>query len=192
MTCQKVINGDENIMYLKDKLNESDIKLLENINIKISNRQYGCGEIYEMAENCVFNGEIFYMETDDDLSYEYMFLVDKLLAYGDNAYSGDEEGAWYNNFEELKEKIINQDMVVVNFKYKDKEYEIANMFDENKFFDIEQEEDEFIQAKYGYPVYRLINDKKEKTYYKTFEELLCNVKVEDNNIKDIFKDLIFY
>lgn len=192
MTCQKVINGDENIMYLKDKLNESDIKLLENINIKISNRQYGCGEIYEMAENCVFNGEIFYMETDDDLSYEYMFLVDKLLAYGDNAYSGDEEGAWYNNFEELKEKIINQDMVVVNFKYKDKEYEIANMFDENKFFDIEQEEDEFIQAKYGYPVYRFINDKKEKTYYKTFEELLCNVKVEDNNIKDIFKDLIFY
>ena len=192
MTCQKVINGDENIMYLKDKLNESDIKLLENINIKISNRQYDCGEIYEMAENCVFNGEIFYMETDDDLSYEYMFLVDKLLAYGDNAYSGDEEGAWYNNFEELKEKIINQDMVVVNFKYKDKEYEIANMFDENKFFDIEQEEDEFIQAKYGYPVYRFINDKKEKTYYKTFEELLCNVKVEDNNIKDIFKDLIFY
>ena len=192
MTCQKVINGDENIMYLKDKLNESDIKLLENINIKISNRQYGCGEIYEMAENCVFNGEIFYMETDDDLSYEYMFLVDKLLAYGDNAYSGDEEGAWYNNFEELKEKIINQDMVVVNFKYKDKEYEIANMFDENKFFDIEQEEDEFIQAKYGYPVYRFINDKIEKTYYKTFEELLCNVKVEDNNIKDIFKDLIFY
>ena len=192
MTCQKVINRDENIMYLKDKLNESDIKLLENINIKISNRQYGCGEIYEMAENCVFNGEIFYMETDDDLSYEYMFLVDKLLAYGDNAYSGDEEGAWYNNFEELKEKIINQDMVVVNFKYKDKEYEIANMFDENKFFDIEQEEDEFIQAKYGYPVYRFINDKKEKTYYKTFEELLCNVKVEDNNIKDIFKDLIFY
>ena len=192
MTCQKVINGDENIMYLKDKLNESDIKLLENINIKISNRQYDCGEIYEMAENCVFNGEIFYMETDDDLSYEYMFLVDKLLAYGDNAYSGDEEGAWYNNFEELKEKIINQDMVVVNFKYKDKEYEIANMFDENKFFDIEQEEDEFIQAKYGYPVYRFINDKIEKTYYKTFEELLCNVKVEDNNIKDIFKDLIFY
>lgn len=55
MTCQKVINGDENIMYLKDKLNESDIKLLENINIKISNRQYGCSEIYEMAENCVFN-----------------------------------------------------------------------------------------------------------------------------------------
>lgn len=192
MTCQKVINRDENIMYLKDKLNESDIKLLENINIKISNRQYDCGEIYEMAENCVFNGEIFYMETDDDLSYEYMFLVDKLLAYGDNAYSGDEEGAWYNNFEELKEKIINQDMVVVNFKYKDKEYEIANMFDENKFFDIEQEEDEFIQAKYGYPVYRFINDKIEKTYYKTFEELLCNVKVEDNNIKDIFKDLIFY
>ena len=93
---------------------------------------------------------------------------------------------------ELKEKIINQDMVVVNFKYKDKEYEIANMFDENKFFDIEQEEDEFIQAKYGYPVYRFINDKIEKTYYKTFEELLCNVKVEDNNIKDIFKDLIFY
>ena len=83
-------------------------------------------------------------------------------------------------------------MVVVNFKYKDKEYEIANMFDENKFFDIEQEEDEFIQAKYGYPVYRFINDKIEKTYYKTFEELLCNVKVEDNNIKDIFKDLIFY
>ena len=39
---------------------------------------------------------------------------------------------------------------------------------------------------------RFINDKIEKTYYKTFEELLCNVKVEDNNIKDIFKDLIFY
>ena len=48
-------------MYLKDKLNENDIKLLENINIKINNRQYGCGEIYEIAENCVFNGEILYM-----------------------------------------------------------------------------------------------------------------------------------
>ena len=179
-------------MYLKDKLNENDIKLLENINIKINNRQYGCGEIYEIAENCVFNGEILYMETNEDLSYEYMFLVDKLLAYGDNADSGDEEGKWYNNFEDLKEKIINQDIVVVNFKYKDKEYEIANMFDKNKFFDIEQEEDKFIQAKYGYPVYRFINDKKEKTYYKTFEELLCNVKVEDNNIKDIFNELIFY
>lgn len=46
-------------MYLKDKLNENDKKLLENINIKISNRQYGCGEIYEMAENCVFNGKYF-------------------------------------------------------------------------------------------------------------------------------------
>lgn len=179
-------------MYLKDKLNENDIKLLENINIKINNRQYGCGEIYEIAENCVFNGEIFYMETNDDLSYEYMFLVDKLLEYGDNAYSGDEEGAWYNNFEELKEKIISQDIIVVNFKYRDKEYEIANMFDKNKFFDIEQEEDKFIQAKYDYPVYRFINDKKEKTYYKIFEELLCNVKVEDNNIKDIFNELIFY
>ena len=66
------------------------------------------------------------------------------------------------------------------------------MFDENKFFDIEQEEDELIQAKYGYPVYRFINDKKEKTYYKTFEELLCCVKIENNNIKDIFKEIIFY
>lgn len=179
-------------MYLKDKLNENDIKLLENINIKINNRQYGCGEIYEIAENCVFNGEIFFMENNDDLSYEYMFLADKLFAYGENAYLGNEEGKWYNNFEELKEKIISQDIVVVNFKYKDKKYEIANMFDENNFFDIEQDEDKFIKDKYGYPVYRFINDKNEKAYYKTFEDLLCGAKVEENNIEKIFKEIIFH
>jgi len=174
------------------KLSENDIKLLKNINIKIINRQYGCGEIYEIVENCVLNGESFYMDTDDDLSYKYMFLIDRLLEYGDKAYSGDEEGKWYKNFDELKFKIINKEIIVVNFKYKDKEYEISNLFDKDKFFNITQDEDEIIENKYGYPVYRFINDRNETEYYKTFEELLNAIKIENSNIIEVFNELIFY
>lgn len=179
-------------MYLKDKLNENDIKLLENINVEIKDRQYGCGEIYEIAENCTFNGEIFYMETDNDLSEQYMFLIDKLLAYGDNASYGDEEGKWYEDIEELRDRIISRDIVIVNFRYEDNEYEIANIFDGDKFFDIEQDEDEFIESRYGYPVYRFVDDKNEKQYYKTFEELLSDVKIDGKSFEGIFDEIVFY
>lgn len=67
-------------MKLIEKLNDKEIILLKEINIKITDKDYTLQEIIDISDKVIQNGEITAVEENkNDIAKKYGDLADKLI-----------------------------------------------------------------------------------------------------------------